>query len=140
MIESRLVRLIHHLETGTQGHAKFDCDFFNADTMGQPFVFETAIAADFDYKTGCGYFGNALGEMPLVDPEQWCFAGYSKMPVLHKYDQAGPWFGSPLVSAAEYFDVSMEDAEFLFLNRAPTKEDAAALLRVRLIKDRVYGA
>ncbi len=114
----RLLRLAEHLETGQLGHERFDFDFYN------------------DASDRCGTTGCALGECPIVWPDDWYFH-------LHKVALRGETSSDVRDSAALWFGCSKDAAEHLFypseqlpefyggeeLGEKATREQVAANIR-----------
>jgi hypothetical protein len=92
---SRFNALLDHLEHGVLGHERFDFNFLNH--FDDP---KNAIG------TACGSAGCALGELPIIDPDNWkfCYTG-----LLYQHGSAHPYKG-----AAEYFGISVLETEDLF--------------------------
>jgi hypothetical protein len=97
MNAERLLKLAEHLETGKLGHEKFDFSYYNAsDELGAAHL-----------SPNCGAVGCAIGECPIVFPDEWRFN-----------DQGFPVTGlhfNSTDSGKEFFRLSEEEYEHLFL-------------------------
>jgi len=98
----RLEKLAHHLESGRPGgHVKFDFNVFHTPPDTTP-------------SQNCGSAGCALGELPVLFPEQWRFttpedfAGGMGVVLKHanlvNYDAAAAFFEISLPEACRLFD------------------------------------
>jgi hypothetical protein len=117
----RLLQLADHLETGNLGHELFAFDVFNSTDSADPIEPYT-----------CGTKGCAVGECPVIWPENWCF-NKNAMPTVKDW---GSEPGSPqadelpkhlrdherlisassiLMYAAHWFGISPGDADLLFV-------------------------
>jgi len=99
----RLRKLYRHLMRGELGHKEFDFSGYNNVRAGR-----------------CGTAGCALGEMPILDHENWKFKvrpgrQYSQ-PTLRIDPPAEPfWPLDPIRSAEIYFGISADQAAHLFI-------------------------
>lgn len=105
----RLTKLAEHLETGKLGHKIFDFSTYNANRNGD------------DMGTArCGTAGCAIGECPIVFPDEW------------KFDKLG---GIVLRSGDDhtvFFDITDEQYDHLFL---PNDQDCETYGGEELGKD-----
>ena len=122
MNKERLLKLADHLETGTLGHKVFDFTKYNATKNGF-----------LPLNNRCGYMGCAIGECPVVWPDDWEFR---PDPLL----KGETWVGG---SGIKWFDVTCEELLHLFapyfqrvtvyggipLGDDATKEEVAANIR-----------
>lgn len=93
MNKERLLTLANHLKYGKLGHEKFDFSIYNNATAK------------------CGTMGCALGECPIIWPEDWKFyKNYDGDPVL-----IGEYPPSSLISAIRWFNLSPGEAVYLFI-------------------------
>ncbi len=118
----RLLKLADHLEYGQLGHKVFDFDSYNLDEHGKPCQARS-----------CGYAGCAIGECPVVFPEEWSFNDYG-YPRLngHGASSAEIFFGISEDAFDHLFIPTGQSTERfggVFLNRAATKEQVAANIR-----------
>jgi hypothetical protein len=97
----RLRKLADHLMHGKLGHQAFDFKTYNSrDSVGE-----------YNYNLrlrNCGTAGCALGECPFVFKEWYFDVAYN------------PVFGShfsPKMSAIDFFDISWEEVDHLFMPR-----------------------
>lgn len=98
MNTERLIRLAEHLEHGNLGHDKFNFSCFN---------YIEDLEAD---QTGCGYCGCAIGELPILYPNEWAFYGNR---VFLKISKTG---GSSLLDAVEWFAIPYSHIRMLFIS------------------------
>lgn len=98
MNKRRLLKLARHLESGNLGHKKFDFDNYNRAKTG----------GYVPYK--CGYAGCAIGEMPILFPDEWRFDN-DGFPVLKGKDV----FEMPIDSGVEFFEISDGEYSHLFV-------------------------
>lgn len=131
----RLLALAQHLETGQMGHETFDFMVFNVTSNKK-----------FPGAGVCGTDGCALGECPIVFPDDWEFEhNHASCPKLIRpvelgipKDQTNHTFDH----AAAYFSIEMNEVLLLFkegsdpfnipIEPSPhdvTKEEVAAKLR-----------
>jgi hypothetical protein len=99
MNTERLLKLAEHLESGKLGHVEFDFSAWNKTANGG------------DEVDGCGFSGCAIGECPVVFPDDWCFN--EGVPCLVGID-AGP-FDGPRLSGQNFFDLDRSEFNHLFL-------------------------
>jgi len=97
-----LLKLADHLERGQLGHKNFDYNAIN--------LVEQGIPAE---PNGCGSSGCALGEMPIVFPDDWEFVsiGSHIHSVTRKKDVNSEWLA---LSVAQYFEITCNQVEYLF--------------------------
>ena len=91
----RLLKLADHLENGVLGHKEFSFRFINKG----PFK-----------DNGCGIMGCAIGECPIVFPDEWKFQEIG-------YNTFRPICGgllNPSTSAQLFFDLNYLDVRVLF--------------------------
>lgn len=125
MNKQRLEALATHFESGKLGHEVFDFGTYNANKERQLII-----------SNECGYAGCALGECPILFPEDWIFGVWGPR-LINLEDR------SVIYSATVFFDITTEEADHLFfprnqdttkyggkeLNRYATKEEVAANIR-----------
>lgn len=144
MNAERLLALAAHLESGALGHDVFDFAAFNMVVQGSG-----AVKQYRDVPAGvCGTNGCALGECPILFPDDWYF-GDRGIPMLRglkddnmSFDYSP--FALPLLGAMQFFDiVSEQEVKGLFfelvgiraawntfvLTGASTKEQVAIGIR-----------
>jgi hypothetical protein len=124
MNAERLLKLAEHLETGKLGHEQFDFGHYNVD---------------LDLNAAgpkCGAFGCAIGECPILFPDDWKFDGCG-LPSL----RIGSVYASS--DARSFFDIDISECDHLFypdsqvpdlhggvnLGICATKEEVAANIR-----------
>lgn len=98
--KQRLLKLAD-LRYGKLGHSSFDFRYLNLDG---------------NEKNHCGSRGCALGEMPIVDPEEWTWKQSGRLipswvPALRQYEEFNV---PPSVFAKIYFQISLRQSEILF--------------------------
>lgn len=81
----RLRKLERHLRTGKLGHAEFDFGNFNVGHKCKPKGWKPPVK-------GCGTRGCAIGECPIVFPNEWYFSDTHKVPLTKTGDSHG-FFG-----------------------------------------------
>ncbi len=122
----RLLKLADHLEHGQLGHTVFDFDNYNVDKVG-------AINKAHQ-EPSCGYAGCAIGECPIVFPDDWCF-NQQGWPVTLKH--------TTRYAIQIFFDISECESGHLFMPKSQypmnyggqrltekaTKEEVAANIR-----------
>ena len=94
MNKERLLKLADHLEHGKLGHKVFSFLHFNARKDG-----------DGHRVNRCGYMGCAIGECPIVWPDDWEF---KPEPLLQGYT----WPGK---SGIAWFDITADEFNHLFI-------------------------
>ena len=90
----RLRKLAYHLLNGKLGHEVFDFATFNEGSKGS---------------NTCGTAGCAIGECPVIWPEEWHFEDEGYYPILKSRTEV--W---PSHSAQEFFSISDEECDYLF--------------------------
>lgn len=101
-----LRELGNHLLYGTLGHSVFKMGAWNHN--------ESSYKA-FQLN-GCGEVGNAIGECPILFPDEWCFAPKSYLPVLNKYKWDKSISANTIKqSAIEFFNLTDEEFQHLFV-------------------------
>lgn len=106
MNKERLLKLADHLEFGTLGHRVFNFSRLNDGTV-------------INKDTLCKTNGCAIGECPIVFPEDWEFVemilfSSEIVPVLKNFDKDSN--GSPSFKSAElFFDINEKESEILFI-------------------------
>jgi len=103
MNKERLLKLAAHLRNGKLGHEVFDMNHWNEG--GLPYA--------------CGTHGCAIGEMPILEPEHWCFTR-SGDPVLKTKTHL-----TIAPSAKGWFAISYKEFEYLFV---PMDQDGDVIL------------
>ena len=93
----RLEKLADHLIDGKLGHEHFDLLCFNEGITN---------------KKGCGSNGCAIGECPIVFPEEWFFAKNSRKPLLIKSKRI---FNRTFHSSLEFFNINPNQFRHLFI-------------------------
>jgi len=125
----RLEMLAEHLEKGQLGHERFDFRFYNNDY------------------SKCGTSGCAMGECPVLWPDQWEW--YHDSVVLSEQKGIGPemsgmrWFSITLNEYAHLFiPLSQDPAMFggELLERDATRYEVAANIRAFIEKMREQEA
>jgi hypothetical protein len=105
MNKERLLKLANHLLTGELGHEYFEFSHFNHGKHHDPKKVEIR----------CGSRGCALGECPIVFPEDWMFTlydykkEYSSFPVLSIGRRKDTF-----VDAMIFFDINDHETQVLF--------------------------
>ncbi len=89
----RLLKLATHLESGKLGHEVFDFSEYN--NVCKPI---------------CGTAGCAIGECPIVFPDEWKFS-LSGLPLFNDYGPRG--------GAKSFFEINDEEADCLFFPMSP---------------------
>lgn len=134
--KERLLKLADHLEHGKLGHKVFDYTKWNWNDRNK---FPDARQVP---EYSCGTNGCAIGEMPILEPEEWEFDSVG-LPQLKNGIPGYKIVPSPLICAARWFDITMSDAMALFagdkecaehlginpLKDTTTKEQVAATIR-----------
>ena len=100
MNKERLLKLAEHIESGELGHKKFDFRQYNLQKNG--------FSPD---PYSCGYAGCAIGECPIIFPEDWVFNKIAK-PVLKNFTSDN--FDDPSECTAKFFDLRELEVKFLF--------------------------
>lgn len=121
MNAERLLKLADHLENGKLGHKKFDFSAYHADEFGHY----------YKEPENCGHLGCAIGECPVVFPEDWGFGldcGLDYVPLLLN----GEGFGDPELSSMNFFGLTWEEHMHLF---NPCAQDTDAYGGVDLAGD-----
>lgn len=95
-----LLKLADHLESGKLGHEDFDFRFFNANE----YQMEIHVG-------GCGYSGCAIGECPIVFPEDWEWI--NGRPKLHHKPCL-----IPEIAAHDFFKINPSEFAHLFVPNA----------------------
>lgn len=98
MHKQRLLKLAQHLETGKLGHEEFNFMVYNS------------FRNESDRGQTCGYAGCAIGECPIVFPDEWEFS-WSGRPMLKTYSSVG------LEAAEDFFEICPKTCRFLFVAR-----------------------
>jgi len=103
MNTARLIALARHLESGKWGHEHFDMAYFNHGL--------------FQGWNSCGTVGCGLGELPIIDPDNWGFAGGWVVPMGDLLIQANKGYlpVTPLYAAEIYFEIDGPVIDFLFV-------------------------
>lgn len=105
----RLIKLATHLEKGKLGHKKFDFTTYNSGEI-----------YDKENK-GCGTSGCAIGECPIVFPNEWSFnKRFGFNPVLNGTRIKGGFAGDyqkqgSSDSGMKFFGLSYEEYKLLFI-------------------------
>lgn len=106
MNKERLLKLADHLEFGVLGH-----QIFNLTRLNDGEIINSV--------TLCKSSGCAIGECPIVFPEDWEFRrfdiGYEIVPVLKSYGIFNPGISASFTSAQDFFDITDKESEILFL-------------------------
>ena len=90
MRKDRLLQLAEHLETGKLGHEYFDFSAYNYNHN------------PYEVVTGeCGTAGCALGECPIIWPEDWVFCTRTGFPILDQFP-----YSEPINCASIFFEIS----------------------------------
>ena len=124
MNRERLLQLADHLENGKLGHKIFDFIKFNDTTESM-----------------CGTAGCAIGECPILWPDDWEWSNHG-LPMLP------PYYYSAAASAIEWFDIDHPAYKHLFtpyqqnplmfggemLSGDATRYEVAAGIRAFLVK------
>ena len=116
--KKRLAKLADHLSSGKLGH-----DVFDYNTWG---LFESSGKQNKQYKVSCKTSGCALGECPTIFPRHWKYrdldlAYFTKQLAEDKEVEIEPGlrtnigYADPLHDAQEFFGISSDLAEFLFI-------------------------
>lgn len=92
MHKERLLKLAEHLESGKLGHKEFDMSTWNSANGPE-----------------CGTSGCAVGECPIIWPEDWKFGphGHPTVRAYSVYASAQIWFG---LTITECYDLFMPDS------------------------------
>lgn len=128
MNRARLEKLAAHLETGQLGHAVFDFSVLNRDgTLGE----------GNDAPSRCGTNGCAIGELPIVFPDDWVFSK-SGVPALSDGSASACRIWE---NVEGYFEISGGQSDLLFLSGSPpllprtaTRNHVAARIRELLAR------
>jgi hypothetical protein len=104
MNKERLLKLADHLLNGELGHREFDFTTYN-NSIGQ-----------------CGTRGCAIGECPIVFPEDWVWRYDSYCPSLINKDIL-----SAAACAREYFEISDDEYSILFIPQFFEEKDRPGL-------------
>jgi len=96
--KKRLLKLAIHLETGVLGHKEFAFNILNA--------------GPFD-RVGCGTKGCAIGECPVLFPEDWKFSPVGDRSPILRSEESNDVFS--IGCAAIFFGLSYQDTECLFV-------------------------
>lgn len=122
MNRERLEKLAAHLETGQLGHAVFDFSVFN------------------DAPSRCGTNGCAIGELPIVFPDDWVFSK-SGVPALSDGSASACSACRIWENVEGYFEISGGQSDLLFLSGSPpllprtaTRNHVAARIRELLAR------
>ena len=125
LYKNRLLKLAAHLRTGTLGHDQFDFSVMHVDGV-------------------CGTRGCALGECPIIWPDNWCLRPYqygtgTLYPSLIDIDFSGVQFAWK--SAEEFFGLTEIEAYELFHptedNEFTDEDDSDGLLAGTSTKEEV---
>ena len=108
MIKDRLLKLAEHLESGKLAHKRFDFRRINVDWVPGARTVESAIGY-------CGTSGCALGELPIVFPDDWSFSASNKDKLV--VDDRAP--NTVFDRAQEFFELSEADCSALFAPESP---------------------
>lgn len=103
MRADRLLKLAHHLEAGCPGgHEVLDMEVYNNSNDAK-----------------CGTAGCAIGELPIVFPEDWEFgATGNPIPTDNKWLKVGASrskYDFTFVASQVWFDISEDEWDHLFL-------------------------
>lgn len=120
---NRLILLADHLTSGNLAHEKFNLCCYNENTVKQPdkpqSQFRLEKSREADYQQGVAKMGNAIGEMPVVFPDEWVFArmesdelGVSYIPMLRSIPMKGN--DLEMRSAMHFFQIDEADFKLLF--------------------------
>lgn len=118
----RLKKLANHLLTGKLGHKNFTLESWN---------FDFGHHGPGPY---CGTSGCAIGECPIIFPEDWRYDIVGDPTLIERY------YGNPWDASTVYFDLSKSENEYLFCiqsysnQKETTKEEVAERI-LNFIKD-----
>lgn len=115
MNKERLLKLADHLEFGVLGHQVFNFSRLNDGTV-------------INKDTLCKTNGCAIGECPIVFPEDWKFTeiiagSYEIVPLLKDYIEADGYNSPSFKSAEQFFDITDKESEILFIPSNYTNEN-----------------
>lgn len=110
MNKERLLKLADHLEFGTLGHRVFNFSRLNEGTV-------------INKDTLCKTNGCAIGECPIVFPEDWEFRQLGEsigeyietVPSLKSYSKDNTTTSPSFRSAELFFDINEKESEILFI-------------------------
>ena len=114
-----------HLEFGELGHKKFDFNRYNANMSGSIMLISPAFK--------CGTNGCAIGECPIVFPEDgWKF----------EFNGEPSYQGSiyQMTCASKFFEIDYEEAAFLFMPYSDRKSRYKIRMDGRTIYQLSYRA
>jgi len=108
MNKERLLQLAEHLEHGDLGHVVFDFGHYNVD--------HTAFMRPANK---CGYAGCAIGECPILWPDNWHFNCAGRPLLIAK----GAGLCDERNSSERWFDISVGESEHLFIPYEQNTDD-----------------
>ena len=122
MNKERLLKLADHLEHGKLGHKVFNFEVYNTRKDG-----------DYPRVNRCGYMGCAIGECPIIWPEDWEFMPYPVLKGTRWSDRSGvKWFDITLAEFRRLFTPYNQHPDRyggIALGDDATKEQVAANIR-----------